>query len=263
MKTVILCGGFGTRIRDVAQDIPKPLIPIGRLPILWHIMKHYAAHGHKDFVLCLGYRGDLIKDFFVNYQSHISDFTVTLGKNNILEFHGSHDEADWRVTLADTGLKAMTGARVKRVQKYLKGEKEFFLTYGDGVSDINLDDLLKFHRSHGRTLTMTGVRPSSRWGEVEIANGGQVLEFNEKPQASAGLINGGFFVGNQALFNFLDDREDLVFEQEPLQNLVKQKELMLFEHAGFWQAMDTYRDFKYLNKVLEDGRARWITWAKS
>ena len=164
MKTVILCGGYGTRIRDVADNIPKPMIPVGRFPILWHIMKYYASYGHKDFVLCLGYKSQAIKDFFLNYEAHIKDFTIDLGGKAAVQFHTDHSESDWRVTLAETGLNALTGARIRRAQKYLGDDDSFMLTYGDGVGDIDLDRLLAFHNSHGKALTVTGVRPPGRFG---------------------------------------------------------------------------------------------------
>ncbi|WP_294259770.1 sugar phosphate nucleotidyltransferase [Propionivibrio sp.] len=220
MKVVILCGGFGTRIRDVADNIPKPMIPVGRYPILWHIMKYYAQGGYMDFVLCLGYKSDLIKDFFLNYEALTRDFTISLGNAKTPEFHTRHDESDWRVTLAETGLSAMTGARVRKIRTYIGDDEDFMLTYGDGLGDVDLDRLLKFHKSHGKILTVTGVRPPGRFGEL-MANGlGLVTEFNEKPQATGGRISGGFFVCRRELFDYLDDREDLVFEQEPMRRLV-------------------------------------------
>jgi glucose-1-phosphate cytidylyltransferase len=258
MKVVILCGGHGTRIRDVADNIPKPMIPIGRYPILWHIMKYYASHGHNDFVLCLGYKGQVIKDFFLNYEAHTKDFTIALGRRQEIEFHTNHDEMDWRVTLADTGLDAMTGARVARVRKYV-GDGDFMLTYGDGVGDVDIDRLLAFHRAHGKTLTVTGVRPPGRFGEL-VNHSGQVVEFNEKPQATGGLISGGFFVANARLFDYLDDSESLVFEQEPMRRMVAEGELMVFEHDGFWQPMDTGREYQLLNSLYEQGRAPWVKW---
>lgn len=260
MKVAILCGGQGLRIREVANDIPKPMIPVGSLPILWHIMKYYSHMGHNQFVLCLGYKGQAVKDFFLKYEAHTRDFTISLGSSKSIEYHNDHCEADWKVTLADTGLEAMTGARVKRVQNYLSGEDDFMLTYGDGVGDVNLDKLIKFHRSHGKILTVTGVRPPGRFGELMSDDTGLVAEFNEKPQASGGRISGGFFVCRKELFDYLDDREDLVFEQEPMRNLVKDKQLMVFEHDGFWQPMDTHRDYVYLNGLCEKGDAPWIVW---
>lgn len=260
MKTVILCGGYGTRIRDVADDIPKPMIPIGGFPILWHIMKYYACAGHRDFVLCLGYKSQVVKDFFLNYEAHTRDFTIGLGATHSIDYHSAHAEADWKVTLADTGIDAMTGARIRRIRKYVAGEENFMMTYGDGVGDVDLARLLAFHRSHGRILTVTAMRPPGRFGELMCDATGAVTEFNEKPQATAGRISGGFFVCRRELFDYLDDREDLVFEQEPLRSLVRDGQLMAYEHDGFWQPMDTYRDYMLLNGLIENGRAPWMVW---
>lgn len=260
MKTVILCGGYGTRIRNVSDDIPKPLIPVGGLPVVWHLMKYYASYGHRDFVLCLGHKGQAIKEFFLNYETHTRDCTVTLGASKSIEFHTTHAELDWRVTLADTGLETMTGGRVRKVRKYLSDDDDFLLTYGDGVSNIDLEALIAFHKSHGKTLTVTGVRPPGRFGELSGDEHGIVTEFNEKPQASGGRISGGFFVCRRELFNYLDERDDLVFEQEPMRKLVKDRELAVYEHDDFWQCMDTYRDWKLLNSLFESGAAPWINW---
>jgi glucose-1-phosphate cytidylyltransferase len=260
LKTVILCGGYGTRIRDVADDVPKPMIPVGGFPILWHVMKYYACYGHKNFVLCLGYKSQVIKDFFLNYEAHIKDFTLDLGGKSGIEFHTEHSESDWRVTLAETGQNAMTGARIRRVQKYLAEEDDFLLTYGDGVGDIDLDRLVAFHRSHGKVLTVTGVRPPGRFGELLSDKDGRVTEFNEKPQATGGRISGGYFVCRRELFDYLDDAENLVFEKEPMEKLVRAGQLMVFEHDGFWQPMDTYRDYALLNGLMQNGRAPWIVW---
>ena len=258
LKTVILCGGYGTRIRDVADNIPKPMIPIGRYPILWHIMKYYSVYGHQDFVLCLGYMSRVIKDFFLNYEAHTKDFSITLGKRDEIEFHTAHDESDWRVTLVNTGLKAKTGARVAKIRTYV-GNEDFFLTYGDGVGDVDIDALLAFHRSHGKALTVTGVRPPGRFGEL-VSDEGQVTEFNEKPQASGGRISGGYFVASPRIFDYLDDSESLVFEEEPMQKLVADGELMIFEHDGFWQPMDTSREYQLLNGLYEQAKAPWVKW---
>jgi len=257
LKVVILAGGYGTRIRDVADDIPKPMIPIGPYPILWHIMKSYAYFGHTEFIVCLGYRGQVIKEFFLNYEAYTRDFTISFGSSSGLVYHNDHDESDWKVTLADTGIRSMTGARISRVREYVAGQ-DFMLTYGDGVSDVNIEKLLAFHKSHGKILTVTGVRPPGRFGEMVGDADGQIVEFNEKPQATAGCISGGFFVAGPRLFDYLDDREDLVFEQDPIRNLVKDGQLMLFEHDGFWQPMDTSRDYQMLNSLYEDGNAPWV-----
>jgi len=258
MKTVILCGGFGTRIRNVTEDIPKPMIPIGGSPILWHLMKYYAHGGYKEFILCLGHKGHLIKDFFLNYEAHSRDFTLTLGRNKSAAYHDPHKESGWKITFADTGLNAQTGARIKRVQKYLKGEENFMLTYGDGVGNIDLEKLVKFHLSHKKILTVSGVRPPGRFGELRVDSNKRVTEFNEKPQAAAGRISGGFFVCRKELFDYVDDREDLVFEQEPAKELVKKGQMMMYEHDGFWQPMDTYRDHLLLNSLYERGEAPWV-----
>ena len=209
MKTVILAGGYGTRIRDVADNIPKPMIPIGPYPIIFHIMKLYAKFHHKDFIVCLGYKGQIIKDFFLNYETSTRDFSVSFGTGKIT-YHNDHSEDDWNVTLADTGLRSMTGSRISQIKKYL-GNEDFMITYGDGLSDVDINKLIKFHKSHGKTLTITGVRPPGRFGEMKTNEKGQVLEFNEKPQASAGRISGGFFVASPKLFDYLNDNEDLVF----------------------------------------------------
>jgi glucose-1-phosphate cytidylyltransferase len=258
MKVVILCGGFGTRIRDVADDIPKPMIPIGNHPILWHIMKYYATYGHDRFVLCLGYKGQVIKDFFMNYEAHTRDLTVSLGGANGVEYHSKHEETNWRVTLAETGLRAMTGARIARIRQYV-GDDDFMLTYGDGVGDVDLDQLLAFHRAHGKALTMTAVRPPGRFGEV-VADGGRVVEFNEKPQATGGRISGGFFVATATLFDYLEQSDDCVFEREPMRRLVADEQMMVYEHDGFWQPMDTNREYELLNELYEKGDAPWIRW---
>jgi glucose-1-phosphate cytidylyltransferase len=257
LKVVILAGGYGTRIRDVADDMPKPMIPIGPLPILLHIMKIYAHFGHREFVVCLGYQGSVIRDFFLNYEAYTRDLTIRFGRNGGITYHSENNESDWCITLVDTGLRSMTGARISRIRRYVQDD-DFMLTYGDGVSDIDISRLVAFHKSHGRILTITGVRPPGRFGEVVAEAGGQVAEFNEKPPATAGRISGGFFVANRRLFDYLDDREDLVFEKEPLQQLARDKELMMYEHDGFWQPLDTSREFQLLNSLYAEGRAPWI-----
>jgi glucose-1-phosphate cytidylyltransferase len=258
MKVVILCGGYGSRIRDVADNIPKPMVPIGRYPILWHIMKHYASFGFKDFVLCLGYKGEVIRDFFLNYETHARDSTVVLGSGGGVRFHGEHDAPDWRVTLAETGQRALTGARIRKIQKYIGADEQFMLTYGDGVSDIDIARLMECHMAHGRILTVTGVRPPGRFGELMAGEDGVVVEFNEKPQATAGRISGGFFVCRREIFDYLDDREDLVFEQEPMSRLVADRQLCLYPHDGFWQPMDTSREYQLLNAIYSAGNAPWV-----
>jgi glucose-1-phosphate cytidylyltransferase len=260
MKTVILCGGQGTRIRDVADNLPKPMIPVGNMPIVWHIMKYYAQFGHEEFVLCLGYKSLLIKDFFLNYEAHTKDFTIDLSKHRELSFHTSHGEENWKVTMAETGLDAMTGARVKRIQRYVDKDENFMLTYGDGVGDIDIKELLAFHKGHGRILTVTGVMPPSRFGELVSDSTGLITDFNEKPQVAGGRISGGFFVCRREIFEYLDNRESLVFEVEPMKRLVADKQMMVFNHDGFWHPMDTYRDYKLLNGLVESGKAPWMVW---
>lgn len=262
MKVVILCGGYGTRIRDVADNIPKPMIPIGPYPILWHIMKYYASHGHQEFVLCLGYKSQVIKDFFLNYEAHTKDFTVVLGRDGDVRFHTDHDESDWQITLADTGLNALTGARIRKIKNYIGDDENFMLTYGDGVGDIDIGSLLAFHAAHGKLLTVTGVRPPGRFGELMADADGLVSEFNEKPQATAGRISGGFFVCRREIFDYLDEREDLVFEQEPMSRLVADRQMCLYPHDGFWQPMDTHREYSLLNRLFDSGKAPWVIWKK-
>jgi len=260
MRVVILCGGFGTRIRDVSDEVPKPMIPVGRLPILWHLMKYYASFGHTDFILCLGYKGQVIKDFFLNYEANTRDFTITLGGESQIEFHTRHSEPNWKITLAETGLDSLTGTRIKKIEKYLAGESNFMLTYGDGLSTVDLAALEKFHVQKDRVLTVTGVRPPSRFGELVAGNDGLISEFNEKPQAADGRISGGFFVCKSEIFKYLNDREDLVFEQGPMKTLVSDKQAVVFEHDEFWQCMDTNRDWQYLNELVSTGKAPWINW---
>ncbi|EKP04908.1 MULTISPECIES: glucose-1-phosphate cytidylyltransferase [Leptospira] len=257
MKVVILAGGYGTRIRDVSDDIPKPMIPIGPYPILWHIMKIYSFFGHKDFIICLGYKGQVIKDFFLNYEAYTRDFTISFGSSGMIRYHSPHDESDWKITLVDTGLTSMTGSRISKIKKFID-EDDFLLTYGDGVSDVDVNQLIQFHKSHKQVLTVTGVRPPGRFGEMIASSDGTVLEFNEKPQATAGRISGGFFVANSKIFNYLTDDANLVFEQEPMRNLVSQGELKMYEHDGFWQPMDTSREYQLLNSLYNQGNAPWI-----
>ncbi len=234
------------------------MISIGRYPILWHIMKYYASYGHKEFVLCLGYKGQIIKDFFINYESHTKDFTIVLGRGGDVRFHTDHDESDWQVTLADTGLDALTGTRIRKIKNYIGDDEHFMLTYGDGVGDIDIEKLLAFHKAHGKILTVTGVRPPGRFGELMADADGLVSEFNEKPQATAGRISGGFFVCRREIFDYLDERDDLMFEQEPMNRLVADRQLVLYQHDGFWQPMDTSREYQLLNSLYESGNAPWV-----
>lgn len=257
MKVIILCGGQGTRLREETEFRPKPLVEIGRKPILWHIMKIYAHYGFKDFVLCLGYKGNMIKEYFLNYEMLNSDFTIELGSKKI-HTHNSHSERGWNVTLAQTGETAMTGARVKRVEKYIDDDV-FMLTYGDGVADINISKLIEFHKSHGKIGTVTGVAPVSKFGELSIEKQ-KVVRFNEKPQLYEGVVNGGFFVFNKEFFNYLDNNDGCVLEKEPLEKLTQDGELMLYRHTGFWHCMDTYRDSLLLNELWASKNPSWKVW---
>ena len=260
MKVVILCGGKGTRLREETEFRPKPMVPIGSRPILWHIMKIYAAHGFNEFILCLGYKGQMIKDFFIHYDTRLQDCTVTLGTAKGIQYHSRHEEIDWTVTLAETGLESLTGTRLRLVQKYLAGPEDFMLTYGDGVSDVDLDALLKFHRSHGKIMTVTGVRPPGRFGELLCDAAGRVTEFNEKPQATVGQISGGFFVCRPEILRYLDPQANQMLEVEPMRQLVQEGQLMVFPHKGFWYPMDTYRDYTLLNSLVAKRQAPWIIW---
>lgn len=260
MKTVILCGGQGTRIRDVAENLPKPMVTVGPYPILWHIMKGYAARGFQDFVLCLGYKGDVIREFFLNYRAHVSDVTLSLGRSAEIRYHGDHDEADWSVTLAETGLDSLTATRLLRVRRYIGDDENFMLTYGDGVSDVEIPRLVDFHNRHGKIMTVTGVHPPSRFGEIVYDAKGVVGEFNEKPQAVGGRISGGFFVCRREIFDYLDAASNQMLEEEPMRGLARDGQMVVYEHDGFWQCMDTYRDWKLLNGLWERGVAAWKTW---
>jgi glucose-1-phosphate cytidylyltransferase len=258
MKVVILCGGKGTRLREETEYRPKPMVSIGSRPILWHIMKTYAQYGFKDFVLCLGYKGDMIKEYFLNYEAMNNDFTINLGDHNNIKLYNNGHENDWNVTLVNTGEDAMTGARVKRIEKFIDGDT-FLLTYGDGVANINIADLVKYHISHSKTGTMTGVRPSSRFGELNIQNN-RVMKFNEKPQAMDGFINGGYFVFNNSFFDYLTSEDDCILEKKPLEKLVNDGQLMVYPHLGFWQCMDTFREYELLNSLWKSNNAPWRVW---
>jgi glucose-1-phosphate cytidylyltransferase len=258
MKVVILCGGLGTRLREETEFRPKPMVGIGNRPLLWHIMKIYAHYGFKDFILCLGYKGEMIKDYFLNYQAMNNDFTVKLGSHNKIEVHSDHQEKDWAVTLADTGDQAQTGARVKRIEKYIDGDA-FMLTYGDGLANINIKKLVEFHESHNKIGTLTGVHPSSRFGELLLKDN-QLISFSEKPQVEEGLVNGGFFVLKREFFKYLKDEDDCVLEKEPLDNLTKDKQLMVYPHHGFWQCVDTYREMELLNSIWNKKNPPWKVW---
>jgi len=259
MKVVILCGGQGTRIRGVDDNVPKPMLPIGNLPILFHLMHYYARFGHKEFILCLGYKAGVIKNFFLNYRALARDFTIDFSNHGEIAFHNGIDEIDWKVTMVDTGDETMTGSRVKQIEPYIGDDEQFMLTYGDGLSSIDINQLLAFHQSHGRILTISGVRPPSRFGEIECDASGHVVEFNEKPQTTGGRISGGFFVCSRKLLDYLDpNRSDETLESECMRQITGDGQMMMYRHDGFWQCMDTYRDFTMLNNMWNSGKASWL-----
>jgi glucose-1-phosphate cytidylyltransferase len=257
-KVVILCGGLGTRLKEETEIKPKPMVMIGNKPILWHIMKIYAHYGFKDFILCLGYKGEVIKEYFLNYDILNNDFTVKLGQKKTISVHNTSEESDWNVTLADTGVNALKGARLKRIEKYIK-EDTFMVTYGDGVGNINIKKLLDFHKSHGKIATVTGVHPPSLFGELQVRNNKAII-FAEKPQTSTGLISGGFFVFNRQLFKYLTDDDNCDFEKGPLEKIAAKGELMVYTHEDAWACMDTQRDVEYLNKLWQTNKAFWKVW---
>jgi len=259
MTAVILCGGMGTRLREETEFKPKPMVEIGGRPILWHIMKHYAHFGVRNFVLCLGYRGDVIRDYFLNYQVRNCDFAVDLRTGGIETLSNGIAE-DWRVVLAETGQDTLTGSRLRRVLPYLRGNS-FFATYGDGLSDVDLDALLAHHRRSGRAATVTAVHPSSRYGELSI-HGGLVKSFHEKPQVTEGWINGGFMVFEHRAFDGLGPTDNVALETGVLEALARQGELAVYQHDGFWQSMDTYREMCLLNELWANGEAPWRIWER-
>lgn len=258
MKVVILCGGMGTRLREETEFRPKPMVTIGGRPLLWHIMKLYAHYGFTDFVLCLGYRGNMIKDYFLKYEAMNNDFTIELGTQNSIEYHGSHDEKGFRVTLVDTGLESQTGARIKRVEPYI-GDDTFMVTYGDGVADVDIRELVEFHQTHGCLATVTTVKPTSRFGILEVDEHGVVNRFAEKPRLD-GWVSTGFFVFNRKVFDYLSAEVSCVLEREPMEQLAEGGSLIAYRHEGFFYAMDTYREFQLLNDLWDSGRAAWKVW---
>jgi len=238
MQVVILCGGAGTRLREETEFRPKPMVNIGSYPILWHIMKYYSQFGCRDFVLALGYKGEMIKNYFCHYELH--------------------DEAGWKITLADTGEKTLKGARLKKVERYITGDT-FMMTYGDGIADVNIGELLAFHKAHGKLATVTGINIASRFGELKI-DGDSVEKFSEKPQNGEGFINGGFFVFNRKILDYLTKDDSCDLEIGPLEKIAKEGQLMVYKHRGFWACMDTLRDMEYLNRIWETGQAKWKIW---
>jgi len=257
-KVVILCGGLGTRLREETEFRPKPMVNIGSRPILWHIMKYYSQFGCANFVLALGYKGEMIKNYFCHYELMNSDVTIQLGQPENMCFHHSHNEAGWKITLANTGESSLKGARLKKVEKYITDET-FMVTYGDGIADVDITALLAFHRDHGRLATVTGINPASRFGELKT-DGAQVLSFSEKPKNGESLVNGGFFVFNRPIFDYLTADDFCDLEVGALEKIAAEGQLMVYKHRGFWACMDTLRDMEYLNKLWNDGQAKWKTW---
>lgn len=257
MKVVLLAGGFGTRLSEETDIRPKPMIEIGGKPILWHIMKTYSHYGFNEFVILLGYKGYYIKEYFANYFLHQSNVTIDLA-NNKMEIHNNSSEP-WKVTLLDTGLDSMTGGRVKKAQTFI-GNEAFMLTYGDGVADINIAELVKFHKSHGKLLTMTSAQPDGRFGALEIDKNNQVKEFKEKPKGDGSWINAGYFVCEPKVFDYILDGDSTVFEQEPLKKLAKDGEIFTYKHHDFWMPMDTLRDKIKLNEMWQDKSSPWKVW---
>ena len=257
MKTIILAGGWGTRLEGEDERIPKPMIPIGNRPILWHIMKIYSHYGFNEFIICLGVKADAIKNYFYNYEAINSDFTIDMATGNI-EYKVNHKEKDWKVTLVDTGLNTLKGGRIKRIEKYLDSDINM-LTYGDGVADIDINDLVRFHKSHGKTVTISGVRPPARFGEL-VEKKGKVEFFQEKPQTSRGMINGGFMAFNRKMLDYLTEDENCDYEVGPLETLAQNGEVMVYKHKGNWECMDHGRDVAHLNKLWTDGNAFWKVW---
>ncbi len=257
MKVVILAGGLGTRLSEETDIKPKPMVEIGGKPIIWHIMKTYSHYGYNEFVILLGYKGYIIKEFFSNYFLHQSNVTIDLANNNMEILNNTSEP--WKVTLLDTGLDSMTGGRIKRAQDFI-GNESFMLTYGDGVSDVNINELVKFHQSHGKTITMTSAQPEGRFGALNIEDDNKVTHFKEKPKGDGGWINAGFFVCEPKVFDYIANDDLTIFEKTPLINLANDNELFTYKHHGFWKPMDSLKDKKDLNKLFNDGNAAWKVW---
>jgi glucose-1-phosphate cytidylyltransferase len=260
MKVVILCGGKGTRLREETEYRPKPMVPIGNRPILWHIMKSYAHYGHREFVLCLGYKGDMIKEFFRNYLWNTCDVTLSLGQQPAAAFHDGHGEEDWKVTLADTGENSMTAYRVKQIQRYIPTGEPFMLTYGDGLATIDINALIAAHKKAGKVCTLSAVHPAGRFGALQIAADGRIQTFQEKPQFEAAQVNGGYMVCEHRMFDYLPNDPTVMLEQKPMEQLTKEDQLNAYNHQGFWQPMDTYQEMQHLDTLWKEGRAPWKVW---
>jgi len=260
IKAVILCGGQGSRIKDVSEVLPKPMLPIGRLPMLWHIMKLYSHFGINDFVLCLGYKGWVIKEFFLNYHAKVGDISVSLGKQNAVTYHDGNDESKWNITMAETGEEAQTGTRVVRIRKYLQDCDLFMLTYGDGVADIDISKLIAAHTQSGLLATITGVHPVGRFGEIDLKDN-VISAFNEKPNVTSGLINGGFMVfDRRVLDKYFRTEKDVNLEKDIIPQIVRDKQVGIYKHEDFWQCMDTPREYQFLNQLWHERKAPWKIW---
>lgn len=258
---MILCGGKGTRLREETEYRPKPMVPIGGRPILWHIMKYYAHFGHKDFILCLGYRGDMIKEFFRNYLWNTCDVTLSLGQKPEATFHDRHDEEDWAVTLAETGAESMTAYRVRHVRRHLTPGEPFLLTYGDGLSTIDINASIAEHTKAGRALTVSAVHPAGRFGSLSIDDEGRIHTFQEKPQMETAYVNGGYMVCDPRLIEYLPDDPGVMLERQPMDALLSDEQLHSFRHEGWWQPMDTYQEMLYLDRLWSENKAPWKVWA--
>jgi glucose-1-phosphate cytidylyltransferase len=259
MKVVILAGGYGTRISEESRFRPKPMIAIGEYPILWHIMKIFSSYGYNDFIICAGYKSSIIKDYFLNYYLYQSDVTIDLSKFNKINIHKNNSES-WRVTIVETGLDTMTGGRIRRICKYVEGNP-FMLTYGDGLADIDLHKLVQYHQAHGKLATVTAVKPKGRFGALSLDNDGKVEAFQEKITGDSAWVNGGFFVLQPDVFDYING-DETVFEREPLESLAAEGELMAFRHAGFWYPMDTMKDHRYLEELCKEGKPPWLVRGK-
>ncbi|MBF9018671.1 MULTISPECIES: glucose-1-phosphate cytidylyltransferase [unclassified Oceanispirochaeta] len=256
MKVIILAGGYGSRLGHITEAIPKPMVKIGNKPILWHIMKGYSNYGYNDFVLSLGYKAEVIKEYFYNYSAYSDDYTINLGSKE-LQHHNKHAESNWNVTLIDTGINTLKGARVKRVEEFLDDVN--MMTYGDGVADINIASLVKYHKSHGKMVTISGVHPPARFGEI-VENNGTLISFEEKPQTTLGLINGGFMVFNKEFLSYLTEDQSCDLEYGTFEKLAALEQIMVYKHDGNWECIDTERDFAHLNKLWDNGEAFWKKW---
>jgi glucose-1-phosphate cytidylyltransferase len=260
MKVVIFCGGKGTRLREETEYRPKPMVPIGPRPILWHIMKIYAHYGYTEFILCLGYKGEMIKDFFRNYLWMANDVTLRLGSAPEVKFHDRHLEENWTVTLADTGEDTMTARRLKAIERHIGTDETFLLTYGDGVGNVHIPSVVSEHQRKSAMMTVTAVHPPGRFGDLDLNAENLVTGFNEKPQAEGGWINGGFFVVSRRVFDYLEGIDDVMLERGPLSDLAARGDLAAYRHDGFWQPMDTYQEYLYLNRLWHENRAPWKIW---